>query len=117
MRFIIDAQIPRKLVVYLQEQGYDAIHTLDLPNKNQTTDTEINTLSLEQERIVISKDADFYNGYLQKVEPYKLIYLSTGNISTIKLIELFEKNAKRIFEEIQYNSLVEVTRTSVITIL
>lgn len=117
MKFLIDAQLPRKWSVYLQDKGYDAVHTLDLPQKNKTTDTEINALSMQEERILISKDSDFYDSYLQKVEPYKLIYLTTGNISTPKLLDLFEKNAEKIFEEIAYNSLVEVSRTSIISIL
>lgn len=41
MKFIVDAQLPRKLSVYLNEKGYDSIHTLDLPKKNATPDTEM----------------------------------------------------------------------------
>ena len=116
MKFIIDAQLPRKLSYYLTKMGYDCIHTLDLPKGNKTQDSEINEISFAQERIVISKDSDFYNSYLQKVEPFKLIYLTVGNISTTKLLEIFEKNHERIFEEIQMNSVVQVTSTSIITI-
>lgn len=117
MKFIIDAQLPRKLSYFLSEKGYDCIHTLDLPNGNKTQDSEINGISIEQERIVISKDSDFYNSYLQKVEPFKLIYLTIGNVSTKKLIDIFEKNHEKIFEEIEFNSVVEVTSSSIITIL
>ena len=38
MKFLIDAQLPQKLVGWLQEKGHDAIHTLDLPRKNATSD-------------------------------------------------------------------------------
>ncbi len=117
MKFLIDAQLPKKLSNYLSEKGYDSIHSLDLPNQNKTSDTDINLYSIENKRIVISKDSDFYNSYLQNVEPYKLIYLTLGNISTKDLIELFEKNHTRIFEEIQLNSVVMINRTSIITIL
>lgn len=116
MKFIIDAQLPRKLSKFLSEKGFDAIHTLDLPDKNETSDAEINKLSLEENRILISKDADFYDSYLNKLEPFKLIFLTTGNISTKDLITLFDRNYKRIFEEITFNSVVEINRTSIITI-
>lgn len=86
MKFLIDAQLPRKLSKYLQNKGFDCIHTLDLPKGNKTQDSEINAILLAQSRIVISKDSDFYNSYIQKVEPYKLIYLTIGNISSEKLI-------------------------------
>jgi predicted nuclease of predicted toxin-antitoxin system len=29
MTFLIDAQLPRRLAYWLQQQGYEAIHTLD----------------------------------------------------------------------------------------
>ncbi len=42
MKFIIDAQLPRRLSYFLREKGFDSIHTLDLPKGNKTSDTEIN---------------------------------------------------------------------------
>jgi len=117
MKFIVDAQLPRKLSKFLIEKGFDAIHTLDLPNKNKTPDSEINKITIDQKRILISKDSDFYHSYLQKVEPYKLIYLTTGNISTSQLIKIFERNYNRIFEEIEHNNVVEISKTSILTIL
>ncbi len=117
MKFIVDAQLPKKLSAFLVSQGYDSIHTLDLPKKNATSDEEISRLSMAENRIVISKDSDFYNRYLVKVEPYKLLQISTGNISTNQLLGLFDKNLDKIVEEISYNFVVEITRNSLITIL
>jgi len=117
MKFIVDAQLPRKLSHFLNSKRYDCIHTLDLPRKNATSDSEINALSIKEKRIVISKDSDFYNSYLTKLEPYKLLQLSTGNITTKELIELFDKNLEMIMEEIAHNFVVEITRNSLITIL
>jgi hypothetical protein len=49
MKFLIDAQLPRRLVYRLRESGYEAIHTLDLPEGNRTQDEQIKALSLEQQ--------------------------------------------------------------------
>jgi len=117
MKFIIDAHLPKKLSCFLNEKGFDSIHTLDLPNKNATKDSEINDLSLKDSRIVISKDSDFYNRYLVKSEPFKLIIISTGNISNKHLLILIEKNLDKILEEISHNFVVEITAKSLITIL
>lgn len=117
MKFIIDAHLPRKLSHFLNEKGFDSIHTLDLPNKNATKDSEINELSLKENRIVISKDSDFYNRYLVKSEPFKLIIISTGNITNKNLLILIEKNLEKILEEISHNFVVEITSKSLITIL
>ena len=59
MKFIVDAHLPRKLSNFLNEKGFDCIHTLDLPKKNATSDREINALSIKEQRVVISKDSDF----------------------------------------------------------
>jgi hypothetical protein len=52
VRFLIDAHLPRRLVCRLRDAGHDAIHTLDLPNGNHTTDAEINAISLRENRVV-----------------------------------------------------------------
>lgn len=66
---------------------------------------------------MISKDSDFYNSYLTNIEPYKLILISTGNTSTKELLILFDKNLEKIMEEIASHFVVEVTKTSLITIV
>ena len=80
MKFIVDAQLPKTLARLLREKGFDAIHTSDLPTESDTTDDEINRLSLAEDRIVISKDGDFYDSFTAKKEPYKLLHVKTGNI-------------------------------------
>lgn len=41
MKFLVDAQLPRRFVVWLAEAGHDARHTLDLPLGNRTPDSEV----------------------------------------------------------------------------
>lgn len=117
MKFLVDAQLPRAVARFFQRRGFDAIHTLDLPNKNVTNDLQINQTSPAEQRIVISKDSDFYDSYSAKQEPYKLLYLTMGNISTKDLIEIFDKNFLLIIHSLQNGSVVELNRKSVITIL
>lgn len=59
MKYIVDAQLPRKLKYWLIECGVEAIHTLDLSEKNETQDISIVQMSKEESLIVISKDSDF----------------------------------------------------------
>jgi predicted nuclease of predicted toxin-antitoxin system len=79
MKFLLDAQLPKKLSEFLKWKGYDSIHTLDMPNKNKTTDNEINDISIKEKRVVISKDLDFIESLLISDKPYKLIYIAVGN--------------------------------------
>jgi len=46
MKFIIDAQLPFKLAVFIEEQGFDAIHKDNLPDKERTKDTFIRELAV-----------------------------------------------------------------------
>ncbi len=78
MKFLIDAQLPVRLSRFLQRAGYDTIHTRDLPQQNATSDTEVNTISIQESRIVITKDSDFFDSFLIRQEPYKLLLVTTG---------------------------------------
>ncbi len=50
MKFLVNAQLPHRLIHRLRELGYEAKHTLDLPLGNRTPDeaiNEVNRLSLK----------------------------------------------------------------------
>jgi predicted nuclease of predicted toxin-antitoxin system len=116
MKFIVDAQLPKRLAIFLRENGFDAIHTLELPNGNKTKDNEIITISVKELFIVISKDADFYDAFFSRGEPYKLIYLKVGNLSTIEILTLFDKNLSTIIDQISTNYVIEISNKNIITI-
>jgi len=61
MKFIIDAQLPIKLKLWLSNQGFNCIHVIDLPNREFSTDKEIIDFANNENRIVITKDSDFIN--------------------------------------------------------
>ena len=114
MKFLIDAQLPNSLSAFINKKGYDCIHTLNLPDKNKTSDNQIIDLSKKDNRIIITKDSDFLESYLLKNEPEKLIIVRTGNISNIDLLKLFENNFEIIFKSIHDNSLIEITMKELI---
>jgi len=110
MRFLIDAHLPKRLAAQLNAAGHDAIHTLDLPLENRTPDTVINQISLAEQRIVVTKDADFRDSHLVNGQPYKLLLVSTGNIRNVDLLSLFASNLERIVAAFQSYSYVELDR-------
>ena len=114
MKFIIDAQLPKKLTSLFEKAGYDTLHTFDLPNQNFTKDCQINQISIEEKRVVVSKDLDFIESLLISNKPYKLLAVSTGNITNKKLFELFEKNLQQIVLLLKENRLVELTNRDII---
>lgn len=92
MKFIVDAQLPYRLKDWLIAQGFDAIHTRDLPEANETEDLSIVDISERENRIIISKDSDFLKLYILKGKPQKLLMITTGNIINKELLILFENN-------------------------
>ena len=58
MKFLVDAQLPRRLARQFAALGHDALHTLDLPAANRTPDAYILRLARRDGRIVVSKDSD-----------------------------------------------------------
>jgi predicted nuclease of predicted toxin-antitoxin system len=114
MKFLVDAQLPRHLAASLKWSGHDVVHTLDLPSGNRTPDWRINEISVEEQRIVVTKDADFVNSFLLAGVPYKLLLVSTGNISNRELEDIFAKNLSAIVEALEIYEFVEITRTSLI---
>lgn len=114
MKFIVDAQLPRHLADNLKWWGHDVLHTLDLPSGNRTPDWRINEISIEDQRIVITKDADFVNSFLLSGVPFKLLLISTGNVNNQVLEEIFSNNIGAIIDALTNYSFVEVTKTSFI---
>jgi predicted nuclease of predicted toxin-antitoxin system len=114
MKFIVDAQLPIRLALWLRLQGLDAIHTLDLPAQNLTNDLDIIAFSMSEERVVISKDSDFFEYYLLKNQPKKLLFVTAGNIVNKDLISLFEVNWPEIYELLQNNHVIELDRNHIV---
>jgi predicted nuclease of predicted toxin-antitoxin system len=94
----------------LNGKGFDSIHTLDLPQKNRTSDAAIIEFVTSEKRIVVSKDVDFLDSHLIKSLPSKLIMIKTGNISNKQLIEIFDRNLDLIIRMIKHSNLVEVNQ-------
>lgn len=88
MKFLIDAQLPRRFCSWLAAAGHDAIHTLDLPQRNRTADNAILDFAEQEERIVVTKDDDFVQSFLLTGRPAKLLLVATGNIGNPELEKL-----------------------------
>lgn len=69
VKFLVDAQLTKRLATKLDDLGHDAIHTLDLPRGNRTSDRDIIKLADEQGRVVVTKDRDFRDSHLLTGEP------------------------------------------------
>lgn len=108
MKFLIDAQLPPALKHFFLHRGHDAIHTLDLPLKNDTSDQDVCQVSADEDRIVISKDVDFYYSFVLSRKPAKLVLVKTGNISTKALMNIFSSQVDELVQLLETNDFVTV---------
>jgi predicted nuclease of predicted toxin-antitoxin system len=114
MKFLVDAQLPVRLARFLESAGYDTIHTKDLPQRNATTDVEINAISIQESRIVVTKDRDFFDSFLIRQEPYKLLLVTTGNITNTELEALFVNNLAQLAGLFAQQKLIEISHYAII---
>lgn len=114
MKFIVDAQLPSLLSKWLCDQGHDSIHTLGLPEKNRSGDHFIADYADENERIVVSKDADFTRLKLLAGKPKKLLLVRTGNLNNTLLFQIFSTNLDIIEKLFLTFELVELSKTMVV---
>ena len=94
MMFLVDAHLPRRLAYQLRAFGHEAVHILDLPRGNRTPDPELGDLSVRDRAIVVTKDADFVNTFIVQRVPYKLLLVSTGDITNAALEMLVTANSR-----------------------
>ena len=108
MKYLIDAQLPYLLADVLREKGYNVIHTDDLPDRDETTDTIIRQVAAYEERVVITKDSDFRDSYLLFILPPRLLLLMTGNIKNRQLLDLLRNNIAAIDELFLSHTFIEL---------
>lgn len=110
MKFLVDAQLPRRLAGFLTEAQHDAIHTFDLPRRNRTPDAELCEICQRDDRVLVTKDSDFTTSFFLRREPPRLLLVSTGNIMNRELEALFRGHISEIVNAFGSSAFVELDR-------
>jgi predicted nuclease of predicted toxin-antitoxin system len=95
-KFIVDTQLPPKLAKFLSSKGCQSIHTTYYPNGHLLADHAIRNVASKEDRIIITKDTDFFDYYLLKGPPPRVLLLEFGNIDNKALVLFFENNLQAI---------------------
>jgi len=115
MKFLVDAHLPRELCQALEQAGHDARHTTQLPQGNRTSDQEINRISVAEDRVVVTKDSDFFFSRLVSKHPWKLLLVRTGNLGGDELVAVVVRHLADIVSALETSDLVELDRQQVRT--
>lgn len=102
--------MPILLSDWLAEKGYDTKHVLTLGTSHSMNDKEVRFVSMAEKRVVITKDEDFFNSYIFQKEPFKLVYLTTGNIKNRELLNLFRAEFDHLLTLLIAHNVIEVSR-------
>ncbi len=98
----IDANLPPKAAIWLQEMGWNTKHMYELGFLSADDHTIFKAARAEAEEVIIlTKDEDFVNMVLAKKAPPKIIWITVGNISNIQLKELLISNIERAVSYIE----------------
>lgn len=87
MKFLIDAQLPPALCVWLRERGHDAVHVSEI-GMIAASDTEIAARAEADDAVLVSKDEDFVT--LRLPDRFAFLWLRCGNASNRALAAWLE---------------------------
>ncbi len=89
MKFLVDNQLPRAVAYWLAGRGHDVVHVQDR-GQGQTDDRQLWSSAIEEDRIIVSKDEDFFFLATRPTDTGKLLWLRVGNCRTSALLASLE---------------------------
>jgi len=108
MRFVVDAQLPPALARLLESHGHQAEDVADIDLRD-AADSPIWLHAIENEAILVTKDADFAHRFRQGGSAPVILWLRIGNTSRRALLQYFIPLLPRIEAMIrQGERLIEV---------
>jgi predicted nuclease of predicted toxin-antitoxin system len=114
MKFLVDAQLPRRLSLWLMKPGYDAKHTLDLPLGNRTPDADLIAIADRDDRVLVTKDDDFVQSFFVSGCPRRLLLVATGNITNEDLFSIWQKHMGLVHNAFLAAQFVEFSRAEIL---
>jgi len=86
MKFLLDAQLPPRLVKALKHAGHEALHVYEC-GLLTAADGKIRKFASKERAVVVSKDADFAVLRMQAASGPAVVWLRLGNVPNDTLVE------------------------------
>jgi len=83
--FLVDVNLPKRFNFFNNEKF---VHVVDI--NPRMTDDDIWEYALKNKKVILTKDADFYNKSISSIIKPKIIYFQLGNVTLSDLYEYFE---------------------------
>jgi len=114
VKFLVGAQLPRRLALWFQQRGHDVIHTIELIQQNRTPDPLLLAMANQDDRALVTKDTDFEITHELGQGPPKLLLITTGNIHNNELLQLFVRHEETLFRLLARHEFIELSWNQVI---
>ncbi len=109
MKFIIDANLPDEVSVWLRSLGHEAWHVNEL-HEVGASDDWIWREAISRSAVVITQDGDFANWSATRSPAPPLIWIRTGNIRKSRLMEKMRTNWLRVLNQFNEDTTVVEVR-------
>jgi predicted nuclease of predicted toxin-antitoxin system len=107
MKFLIDANLPERMIDWIVAAGHDAVHVISLPNQDRSTDIEIAMWAETESCVIITKDQDFITQFLRGHSPSKRVWIRLGNVNNRQLRALIAANIHAIVDALANHDVIE----------
>ncbi len=99
MKLLLDENLSKRLVPFLQKY-FPGTTQVTLVGLEKATDIEIWKYAQENDYVIVTRDADFYEISLHyQVNPPKVIWLRVANVSKDEVLKLLLNNQKLLIEQ------------------
>ena len=105
MKFLVDNQFPAALARFLNSQGHDAQHVLDL-QMDEASDASIWKFAVSDSRVLVSKDEDFLQFAIRPNAATAFLWVRLPNCRKQPLLAAFERALPSILAALEAGSRV-----------
>ncbi len=88
--------MPPLLSTLLNKWGYNSIHTTHFADGHLLNDNAIREIAISSNRIIVTKDSDFYEYYHVRGSPPVVLMITMGNISNSQLFHQLQNHKASI---------------------
>jgi len=89
VKFIVDAQLPPRLAVWLRAKGYDAVSLREVGLRD-ADDADIWLRAHSEREVIVTKDEDFAEMAGRLADGPQVLWVRTGNVLTRALLVRFD---------------------------
>ena len=95
MKLLLDENLSRRIVPFIQDH-YPLSTQVALVGLEQADDKTIRQYAIDNNFVIVTKDADFYEMNMLYDQPPKIVWLKIGNQSKAATIKTLQDHSKAI---------------------